>query len=585
MKRILIANRGEIAVRIMRSAHENGYETVAVYADPDLDAFHTRVATIAVPLHGASAADTYLDQEKLIAAARESGADAVHPGYGFLAENAEFARAVQGAGLTWIGPHPHTIEQLGDKVTARSIAMRVGAPLAPGTDGPVASADEIHAFAEQHGLPIAIKAAHGGGGRGIRVVHTTAEIDDAFNAATREAIAAFGRGECFVERFLERPRHLEAQVLADQHGGVVVLGTRDCSLQRRNQKLVEEAPAPYLSAEVQRRIIDSASAICAEADYVGAATVEYLLSPDGTLSFLEVNTRLQVEHPVTEETTGVDIVAEQFRIAEGEPLTITSTPEPVGHAIEFRINAEDPALGFIPAPGPIDLFQQPTGPGVRVDTGVHTGDAVSGSFDSMFAKIIITGPDRRTTLARARAALAETRIEGIPTPLPFHRQVLDSADFAAGNGAESFRVHTRWIETEFTAELAASPYLEQAVRSREESVKRITVEIDDRPVRLGLPDSLLRVLGGAGSVGGAEHDTAEAAADPAAVAAPISGTLTRWLVDDGASVNEGDPVAVLEAMKMETHAAAHRSGTFTRGQFEAGAAVTAGDSIGSIDGD
>ena len=581
MKNILVANRGEIAVRIMRSAHENGYKTVAVYADQDLDAFHTRFATTAVPLDGTTAADTYLDQQKLLEAARKSGADAVHPGYGFLAENADFARAVQEAGLTWIGPDPKTIEQLGDKVSARTIALRVGAPLAPGTDGPVESSAEIHAFAEEHGLPIAIKAAHGGGGRGIRVVRAAADIDDAFTAATREAIAAFGRGECFVERYLDRPRHLEAQVLADRHGNVVVLGTRDCSLQRRNQKLVEEAPAPFLDATIEQRIIESAMAICAEAAYIGAATVEYLLSPDGTLSFLEVNTRLQVEHPVTEETTGIDIVAEQLRIAEGDKLRITQTPAPIGHAIEFRINAEDPALGFVPVPGEIEYFQAPTGPGIRVDSGVHSGDTISGAFDSMFAKLIVTGPSREAALSRARAAFAEMRIDGVPTPLPFHRQVLENPDFRADAGAESFRVHTRWIETEFADELEASPYLEQAVRTRERDVRRIIVEIDDRPVRLGLPASLFSVLGTAGQ--GRDADSGASDHDPAAVNSPITGTLTRWLVDEGATVEEGAPVAVLEAMKMETHAVAHRSGVFARSPLDAGDTVTAGALLGRIE--
>ena len=581
MKRILVANRGEIAVRIMRSAHESGYQTVAVYADQDLDAFHTRTADVAVPLSGVTAAETYLDQDKLLAAARSADADAVHPGYGFLAENADFARAVQSAGLTWIGPNPETIEQLGDKVSARTIALKVGAPLAPGTDGPVETSGEIHAFAEVHGLPIAIKAAHGGGGRGIRVVRTTEEIDDAFIAATREAIAAFGRGECFVERYLDRPRHLEAQVLADQHGNVVVLGTRDCSLQRRNQKLVEEAPAPFLDQSIEQRIIESATAICSEARYVGAATVEYLLSPDGTLSFLEVNTRLQVEHPVTEETTGVDVVAEQLRIAEGEQLSITATPQPVGHSIEFRINAEDPALGFVPVPGEISLFQPPTGPGIRMDSGVHSGDTVSGAFDSMFAKLIVTGPDRRTALSRARAAFSEMRIEGIPTPLPFHREVLDAAEFRAEHGADSFRVHTRWIETEFAATLEASAYLEQAVRGREQAVRRVTVEIDDRPVQLGLPDSLIRALGVAGAADGASSSD-EPSTDPAVVGSPITGTLTRWLVEDGAALEEGAPVAVLEAMKMETQAFAHRSGTFSRAAFSPGQSVSAGDALGRI---
>ncbi|WP_449279029.1 acetyl/propionyl/methylcrotonyl-CoA carboxylase subunit alpha [Leucobacter sp. GX24907] len=585
MKRILIANRGEIAARIIRSAREHGYDTVAVYADQDLEAFHTGLADTAVPLHGATAAETYLDQAKLLAAARNTRADAVHPGYGFLAENADFARAVLAAGLVWIGPSPDTIERLGDKVSARAIALQVGAPLAPGSDGPVDSPNEIHAFAEQHGLPIAIKAAHGGGGRGIRVVRQIDEIDDAFASATSEAVAAFGRGECFIERFLDRPRHIEAQVLADTHGNVVVIGTRDCSLQRRNQKLVEESPAPFLDPELRRRIIESASAICAAADYVGAATVEYLLSPDGTLSFLEVNTRLQVEHPVTEETTGIDIVAEQLRIAEGEALRVRTTPEPRAHSIEFRFNAEDPALGFVPVPGTIDTFQPPTGPGVRVDSGIRSGDTISGAFDSMFAKIIVTGPDRATTLRRARTALAEMRVEGIPTPLPFHREVLENPDFIAADGPESFRVHTRWIETEFTTELETSEYLAQAVRSREDGVRRFMIEVDGRSVQLGLPEAVLGAMASGMTGGSAPGNPADARVvdDEHAVTAPVTGALTKWLVEDGDSVEDGTPIAVIEAMKMETNVVAHRAGTFARAALDLGQTLSSGEALGRID--
>lgn len=598
MKRILIANRGEIAVRIIRSARESGYTTVAVYADQDADALHVQLADEALALHGTTSGQTYLDQDKLLDAARQTGADAIHPGYGFLSENADFARAVREAGLTWIGPRPETIESLGNKVTARALAVKVGAPLVPGTDGPVASSEEIRGFVAEHGLPVAIKAAHGGGGRGMRIVREEAEIDEAFASAVREAESAFGRGECFVERFLDRPRHVEAQVLADEHGSVVVVGTRDCSLQRRNQKLVEEAPAPFLSEDQRAEIHRSARAICAEAGYVGAGTVEYLLSPGqdgrpGLLSFLEVNTRLQVEHPVTEETSGVDLVTEQLRIAEGRPLRLTEDPQPTGHSVEFRLNAEEPAHGFLPTPGPVEVFAPPTGPGIRVDTGVRSGDEVSGAFDSMLAKLIVTGPDRATTLRRAQMALAEMRIEGLPTVLPFHRQVLEAEDFLATEGAEGFRVHTRWIETEFNAAfgegMQESEHMAAALRHREQTMRRTTVEIDGRPVALGLPGALVRLLAG-GQTGTTGEDTADDGApagpgepEKGAVLTTLAGSLVRWSVEDGASVSAGDAVAVVEAMKMESTVAAPSSGTFSREELQPGATLKAGQVLGRID--
>lgn len=583
MKKILIANRGEIAVRIIHSGREAGYTTVAVYADQDPQALHVQLADEAVALHGATAADTYLNIQKLLQAARTTGADAVHPGYGFLSENAEFAAAVQEAGLTWIGPEPETIRSLGNKVTAREIAVAAGAPLVPGTDGPVSSADQVRQFAETHGLPVAVKAAHGGGGRGMRVIRSTEEIEAGFDAAIREAEAAFGAGECFVERFLDRPRHVEAQVVADAYGDVVVVGTRDCSLQRRNQKLIEEAPAPFLTDEQRHRIHESARAICQQAGYRGAGTVEYLLSPDGLLSFLEVNTRLQVEHPVTEETTGVDLVAEQLRIAEGKPLSLTEDPTPRGHAIEFRLNAEDPALGFLPTPGPVDLFHSPSGRGVRVDTGLRSGDDVSGAFDSMFAKIIVTAADRGRALSRAQTALEEVRIEGLPTVLPFHQAALQAADFRAidDDGIEQpqrFAVHTRWIETDFAQELEESPQLATAVRHHEQTMRRATVEIDGKPVSLGLPESLLSLFGTAHT----ETTDESPVRDSGIVSAPMNGTLVRWNVASGAQVEAGEAIAVMEAMKMEQPVTALTAGTFTAEDIWPGQSVTSGSPLGHI---
>ena len=584
--KVLVANRGEIAVRVARACRDLGVASVAVYADPDRDALHVRAADEAWALPGRTAAETYLDAAALLDVARRSGADAIHPGYGFLAEDAGFARAVLDAGLAWVGPAPETIELLGDKVAARALARSVGAPLVPGTDGPVASAAEAVAFAEAHGMPVAVKAAHGGGGRGLRVARELDEVAEQFEAARREATAAFGRGECFVERFLERPRHLEAQVLADAHGTVLVVGTRDCSLQRRHQKLVEEAPAPFLPDGVRERVADAAHAICAAAGYRGAGTVEMLLGADGTLSFLEVNTRLQVEHPVTEETTGLDLVVEQLRIADGQPLSVVAPPPARGHAIELRVNAEDPARGFLPSPGRIERFVAPAGPGVRVDAGVESGSAVPGQFDSLVAKVVVWGPTRAAALARARRAVAETRVEGVPTVLPFHRAVLDDPAFAAPGGAADFAVHTQWIETELTARLDVQALADPAP---EPGVMETWVELDGRRTRLRLPASAAAALGGiagapAGEAAGAtpgEGAGAPAADGRTAVVAPVPGTLVRWLADDGAAVEDGQPLAVLEAMKMETRVVAEAAGTLAHAAAP-GAAVDPAAPLGWI---
>lgn len=548
MTKVLIANRGEIAVRVIRACAEAGYTSIAVYADQDADALHVRLADEALGLGGDTAASTYLSIDALIAAARSSGADAVHPGYGFLSESAEFARAVEGAGLIWIGPSPDSIDALGDKMTARRIAQRVGAPLAAGTDQPLAGPEEAVSFAEQHGLPIAIKAAFGGGGRGLKVVRELSEVADAFDAATREAIAAFGRGECFVERFLESPRHIEVQVLGDGHGGIVVVGDRDCSMQRRNQKLIEEAPAPGLTSDQRGRFHDAARAICAEVQYRGAGTVEFLLAADGTISFLEVNTRLQVEHPVTEEVTGTDLVREQFRIAFGEGISFTETPTPTGHAFEFRINAEDPGRGFLPSPGRVESLRIPGGPGVRWDSGIEAGDVVQPAFDSMIAKLIVHADTRDAALVRARRALRELVVEGPATVIPFDLLALDDDAFAT----ETFAVHTQWIESTLLPRL--EPQLRPAP-APDAALQRFPVEIDGRRVVLGLPLALLAGLGGSADAG-----VAPSASDPAELRSPAPGTLVRWLADDGAHVAEGDPVAVLDAMKMETTVAAHRAG-------------------------
>ncbi len=571
--KVLIANRGEIAVRIARACADYGVKSVAVYANADIDALHARCADEAYGLDGDKPADTYLNIAKLIAIAKRSGADAVHPGYGFLSESEAFAQAVLDAGLSWIGPRPDTIAKLGDKVEARKIALKVGAPLVAGTPDPVKDADEVLAFAQQHGLPIIIKAAFGGGGRGMKIAWRMDEVAELYASAVREAVTAFGRGECFVEQFLDKPRHIEAQVMADTHGNVVVLGTRDCSLQRRNQKLVEEAPAPFISDAQRERIHSAAKAICSEAGYISAGTVEFLLSGNGAISFLEVNTRLQVEHTVTEETTGIDLVQEQLRVADGLPLSFTQTPEPRAHAIEFRINAEDVGRGFLPTPGLITRFAPPSGPGVRLDSGVETGSVIPGSFDSMMAKLIVTGATREQALARARRALAEFQIEGVASVLPFHKAVLHQPDFV---GADGFKVHTRWIETEFAEPLAAAARAEPVVDT---SLVRTAMEIDGRRVQLGLPAMLLQGLSAPASA--VAQPAAQQELNPDAVSSPIAGNLHAWKVADGDAVQEGDVIAVMEAMKMEMQVAAHKSGRITLAA-QPGTAQTLGAVIAHI---
>ncbi|MGO2082094.1 acetyl/propionyl/methylcrotonyl-CoA carboxylase subunit alpha [Glutamicibacter arilaitensis] len=578
MKKVLIANRGEIAVRIARAATDANIASVAIYSDPDADALHVRRADEAYPLHGSTGADTYLNIEKIIQIAKHSGADAVHPGYGFLSENASFAQAVIDAGMSWIGPSPEAIEALGNKVTARQIAVRAGAPLAPGTDGPVKDAAEVRAFAEEYGVPVAIKAAFGGGGRGIKIAHSMDDIAESFESATREATVAFGRGECFVERFLSKPRHVEAQVLADTHGNVVVIGTRDCSLQRRHQKLVEEAPAPFLSDEQRTRIHESARAICKEAGYVGAGTVEYLVAQDGLISFLEVNTRLQVEHPITEETAGVDLVAEQFRIADGLPLSLSEDPKPTGHAFEFRINAEDPARGFLPAPGTIERFEAPTGAGVRVDTGVRSGSIIPPFYDSMIAKLIVRGADRDQALRRARLALEEINIAGVPTVLPFHRSIINHEAFTG----QSLGVYTTWIEDEFLNEVEGSDDMD--LDQRDTSRETITIELDGKAVQLGLPAAMtnaLRNSSGAGAAAAAQGEEA-GEQDASAVQSSMDGNLVRFTVEDGQSVEAGQSVAIIEAMKMESPVTAHRAGIFTAASISVGTGVRRDDTLGTI---
>ena len=584
MRKVLIANRGEIAVRVIRACRDAGLASVAVYADSDRDAPHARLADEAYALSGDTAGETYLRIDKLLDVARRSGADAVHPGYGFLAENADFAQAVIDAGLTWIGPSPQAIRDLGDKVTARHIAQKAGAPLVAGTPDPVSGPDEVVAFARQHGLPIAIKAAFGGGGRGLKVARTLEEIPDLYESATREAQAAFGRGECFVERYLDKPRHVEAQVLADLHGNVIVVGTRDCSLQRRHQKLVEEAPAPFLTDEQRRTIHDAARAICRQAGYHGAGTVEFLVGADGTISFLEVNTRLQVEHPVTEETTGIDLVREQFRIAAGEKLRFTEDPTPRGHSIEFRINGEDPGRNFLPAPGTITRFVPPTGPGVRVDAGVESGSVVGGNFDSLLAKVIVTGETRQQALERARRALDEMVVDGMATALPFHRAIVRDPAFTS----EPFTVHTRWIETEWAGGIP--PY--DAGTAPEESVPResVVVEVNGKRLEVTLPGGLGAVTAGAGATRRAAPRRRNRAASGGgavsgdALTSPMQGTIVSVAVEDGAQVSEGDPVVVIEAMKMEQPLKAHKSGIVTGLTAKVGDVVSAGAVICEIKG-
>ena len=575
MRKVLIANRGEIAVRVIRACKDEGLLSVAVYADPDRDAMHVRMADEAFALGGETAASTYLDIEKVIDACRRSGADAVHPGYGFLSENADFAQAVIDAGLVWVGPPPAAIRSLGDKVSARHIAARAGAPQVPGTPDPVAGADEVVAFAKEHGLPIAIKAAFGGGGRGLKVARTIEEIPELFDSAVREAVAAFGRGECFVERYLDRPRHVETQCLADAQGNVVVVSTRDCSLQRRHQKLVEEAPAPGLT-EAQREALYSASkAILREAGYVNAGTCEFLIGQDGVISFLEVNTRLQVEHPVSEEVAGIDLVREQFRIAAGGTIDYDD-PAITGHSIEFRINGEDPGRGFLPAPGVLTRFDLPAGPGIRVDTGFRAGDVIGGNFDSLLAKLIVTGRDRREALERSRRALAEFDIEGIATALTFHRVVVDDPAFAG----ESFDVHTRWIETEFANEIPAYDAAAEAAASTDRQT--VVVEVGGRRLEVSLPGTLA-VSGG--SAAGAAKPTrrssgkAKSGASGDAVIAPMQGTIVKVAVADGDTVAAGDLVVVLEAMKMEQPLTAHKSGTVKSLAAIVGETVTTGTEL------
>jgi acetyl-CoA/propionyl-CoA/long-chain acyl-CoA carboxylase, biotin carboxylase, biotin carboxyl carrier protein len=578
VRSVLIANRGEIAVRVIRACRDAGLTSVAVYADPDRDALHVRLADQAWALGGSTAAESYLSIDKILHAAAESGADAVHPGYGFLAENADFAQAVLDAGLTWIGPPPPAIRALGDKVQARHIAQQVGAPLVPGTADPVAGVDEVMAFAEEYGLPVAIKAAFGGGGRGLKVARTLAEVPELYASAVREAVAAFGRGECFVERYLDRPRHVETQCLADQHGNVVVVSTRDCSLQRRHQKLVEEAPAPFLTEEQVAQLRQASRDILRAAGYVGAGTCEFLVGQDGTISFLEVNTRLQVEHPVTEEVTGIDLVREMFRIADGEALKYAD-PEIRGHSIEFRINGEDPGRGFLPTPGAVTVWRPPSGPGIRVDSGIEPGDEVSGAFDSLLAKLVVTGADRQQALERSRRALAEFVVEGMATALPFHRAVVDDPAFAE----EPFRVHTRWIETEFVNLIP--PYEgEVGASAPEEQREKVTVEVGGRRIEVVLPAG----LGSAPAAGSpaprrrGRSRMAAASGGGDVLTSPMQGTIVKVGVDEGALVEAGDLIVVLEAMKMEQPINAHKAGLVTGLTAVVGDPVSSGGAICEI---
>ncbi|WP_292729216.1 acetyl/propionyl/methylcrotonyl-CoA carboxylase subunit alpha [Microbacterium sp. UBA837] len=582
--KVLVANRGEIAVRIIRAARDAGKGSVAVYADQDRDALHVRLADEAYALDGSTSAETYLSIDKILSVARRSGADAVHPGYGFLAENADFARAVIAAGLTWIGPSPEAIEALGDKVTARHVAEKVGAPLAPGTPGPVSGADEVLAFVDTHGLPIAIKAAYGGGGRGLKVARSRDEVAELFESATREAIAAFGRGECFVEKYLDRPRHVETQCLADAEGTVVVISTRDCSLQRRHQKLVEEAPAPFLSDEQHRILVESSKAILREVGYLGAGTCEFLIGADGTISFLEVNTRLQVEHPVSEEVTGIDLVREQFRLAEGEALGYDD-PEAVGHSIEFRINGEDPGRNFLPQPGDIHVFKTFGGPGIRLDSGVTAGDSVSGAFDSLLAKIIVTGRDRAEALDRARRALDEFEVAGMPTVLPFHRKVVRDPAFTAEDG--QFGVYTSWIETAFDNDIPAWDGEIGAPRA-EESRHTVVVEVAGKRLEVSLPDRVVTAPAGRGRPAAVPPSrrshtaSAVSGASGDAVMAPMQATVVKIAVEDGQQVVKGDLVLVLEAMKMEQPIQAHKDGVIGAINATPGTTVSAGHPLLTI---
>jgi acetyl-CoA/propionyl-CoA carboxylase biotin carboxyl carrier protein len=576
--KVLIANRGEIAVRIARAAKDSGRQSVAVYSDQDRDSLHVRVADEAYSLNGTTSQETYLVIEKLISIAKRSNCDGVHPGYGFLAENADFARAVISAGMKWIGPSPEAIERLGDKVSARHVAEKVGAPLAPGTLNPVDSAKEVLEFVAKHGLPVAIKAAYGGGGRGIKVAYQESEIAELFESATREAVAAFGRGECFVEKYLEKPRHVETQCLADSAGNVVVISTRDCSLQRRHQKLVEEAPAPFLSTEQETKLYESSKAILKEVGYQGAGTCEFLIAQDGTISFLEVNTRLQVEHPVSEEVTGLDLVREQFRIAEGG---LIDYPDPViiGHSFEFRINGEDPGRNFMPSPGPVHVFRAPGGPGVRVDSGVESGDSIPGNFDSMIAKLIVTGKDRTQALERSRRALAELQVLGLPTVIPFHRKIVNDPAFIATNG--KFDVYTRWIETEWNNDI--EPWAGQAdqIDQLANSRSSVVVEVDGKRLEVSLPSRMLQT-GSQFATGGrapkrniSSHHASSGAGDKA-IKAPMQSTVVKLAVTAGDKVVEGDQILVLEAMKMEQSITSPRNGVIKAVKVTVGETVPSG---------
>ncbi len=580
MQKVLIANRGEIAIRVIRACRDAGLTSVAVYAEPDRDALHVRMADEAFALGGSTAAESYLVIDKVIDAAKQSGADAIHPGYGFLSENADFAQAVIDAGITWIGPSPDAIRSLGDKVSARHIAQRAGAPQVPGTPDPVSGADEVVAFAKEHGLPVAIKAAFGGGGRGLKVARTLEEIPDLYDSAVREAVAAFGRGECFVERYLDNPRHVETQCLADSAGNVVVVSTRDCSLQRRHQKLVEEAPAPFLSEAQIERLYESSKAILKEAGYLNAGTCEFLVGEDGTISFLEVNTRLQVEHPVTEEVAGIDLVREQFRIADGG---LIDYPDPAlrGHSIEFRINGEDPGRGFLPAPGSLLTWNPPSGPGVRVDSGFQAGDVIGGNFDSLLAKLIVTGATREEAMERSRRALAEFEVDGIATALTFHRVVVEDPAFAPENG-EPFTVHTRWIETEFDNQIPA--YSGPVAEAEEPQAREtVVVEVGGKRVEVSLPAGMGSAPSAAGSAGPKKRKAGGTKAGGGAtgdsLVAPMQGTIVKIEVADGQEVAEGDLVVVLEAMKMEQPLTAHKAGKVANIAAEVGATLSAGAPI------
>jgi acetyl-CoA/propionyl-CoA carboxylase biotin carboxyl carrier protein len=572
LQKVLIANRGEIAVRVIRACKDAGIGSVAVYADPDRDALFVRLADEAHSLGGATPAESYLDIGKIVKVAQDTGADSVHPGYGFLAENRDFAQAVIDAGLVWIGPPPLAIENLGDKVKARHIAEKVGAPLVAGTKDPVENAEEVVAFAQENGLPIAIKAAFGGGGRGLKVARKEDEVAEMFESAVREAVSAFGRGECFVEKYLDKPRHVETQCLADQHGNVVVVSTRDCSLQRRHQKLVEEAPAPFLSEEQMQILYDSSKAILREASYVGAGTCEFLVGQDGTISFLEVNTRLQVEHPVSEEVTGLDLVREMFRIAAGEELGYDD-PTVVGHSIEYRINAEDPGANFMPAPGTLTRWHAPAGPGVRLDGGYDQGETVPGSFDSLVAKLIVTGRDRTQALERSRRALAEFVVDGMPTVIPFHQAVVDDPAFI-GDG-DAFSVYTSWIETEFDNQIP--PYAGESEALEAAERQAVTVEVGGRRLEVVLPAGFA-----AGAAAGPqkkpkrEKKKAGSAASGDSVTSPMQGTIVKVAVEEGQEVAEGDVIVVLEAMKMEQPLKAHKAGTVTGLTASVGDSVTSG---------